>query len=460
ILNLQQSGSVITGTFKQMGYSIPVTGNIAGTHFELFRTSGTGGKKRLIVGDVVGSNLHVVGNGITWGTGVLVATPATVADDDIPTAPYLAPPPLHKVPSNGLAKTPPMGWNHYNSIPVDFNDAAAREMADVMVSSGMRDAGYTYLILDDSWEGVRDAHGVLQPNHKFPDLKALADYIHSKGLKLGIYSSPGPATCDDYPGSYGHEELDAKTWAAWGVDYLKYDWCSAGIIYRDKDLQAIYQKMGDALEASGRPIVYGLCEYGWEDVQEWGPDVGANLWRTTGDIHDNWKSVSTNGFGQSSLAPYAGPGHWNDPDMLEVGNGHLSSDEDRSHMSLWSLLAAPLIAGNDIRSMTPATKDILLNKEVIAVDQDPLGKEAAKLSVNGDLETWTRPLADGSVAVGVFNLGSVASSATIKVSDLKLGGNVKARNLWTHEDLSPKEGRFTASVPAHGVFMLRVSTAR
>ena len=320
ILELRQSGNDFSGTFASLGYSIPITGKATGTHFELFRAAGNGDeKKRFIVGDLVGSNLHVVASGVAWGSNIMVATPDTAADE-IPLVKYIEPPALHKVPYNGLAKTPPMGWNNYNAFPDHFVDADARAIADAMVSSGMRDAGYIYLILDDSWEGVRDAHGVLQPNHKFPDMKALADYVHSKGLKLGLYSSPGPATCDAFPGSYGYEDLDAKTWAAWGIDYVKYDWCSANVIYKDKDLQAIYQKMGDALASSGRPIVYSLCEYGLEHVEKWGPDVGANLWRTTGDIRDSWKSISTNGFSQDPLAPYAAPGHWNDPDMLEIGH--------------------------------------------------------------------------------------------------------------------------------------------
>ena len=452
ILELQQSGNDLTGTVKSLGFSLQITGKATGNHFELFAD---GDKKPFLIGDLMGSDLHVV----TWGTDSMVAKPAA-ADDQIPTVKYIDPPALHKVPSNGLAKTPPMGWNSWNKFQEKIDDATVRAIADVMVSSGMRDAGYIYLNIDDTWEGVRDAKGVLPANHKFPDMKALADYVHSKGLKLGIYSSPGPATCAGYPGSYGHEEQDAKTWAAWGIDYLKYDWCSAATVYKAKDLQPIYQKMGDALAASGRPIVYSLCEYGLGEEQKWGPDVSANLWRTTGDIDDSWESMSTIAFSQSHLAPYAAPGHWNDPDMLEIGNGHMTEDEYRTHMSMWSLLASPLLAGNDIRSMTPATKDILLNKEVIAIDQDSMGKQATKLSGNGDVETWSRPLADGSVAVGVFNRGAAATNATVNVSDLKLSGAVKARDLWAHKDVSSSSGAFTASVPSHGVFLLRVSAAR
>ena len=452
-LELKQSGDELSGIFQSIGYSVPVTGTVKGSHVELLRTVQNSTRKSpMAVGDRVGDTLHLV----VWGHESLVLKPAG-AGDEIPTVAYIAPPALHTVRANGLAKTPPMGWNSWNKFQGKIDDATVRAIADAMVSSGMRDAGYVYLNIDDTWEGVRDAQGVLQSNHKFPDMKALADYVHSKGLKLGIYSSPGPATCAGYPGSYGHEQQDAKTWASWGIDYLKYDWCSAATVYKNKDLQPVYQKMGDALQSTGRPIVYSLCEYGLGDVQKWGPQVGANLWRTTDDINDSWKSMETIGFSQDPLAPYAAPGHWNDPDMLEVGNGHMTADEYRTHMSLWSLLAAPLLAGNDIRSMTPETKSILLNKDVIAIDQDPVGKQATRLSTKGDVETWTRPLADGSIAVGVFNKGAAATNVTVNASDLKLKGNVTGRDLWAHKAVSANNGTFSASVPTHGVLLLRVS---
>lgn len=289
-------------------------------------------------------------------------------------------------------------------------------------------------------------------------MKALADYVHSKGLKLGIYSSPGPRTCGGYPGSYGHEEQDARQYAAWGIDYLKYDWCSASSIYKNEQLQPVYQRMGDALQATGRPIVFSLCEYGMGGVEKWGPEVGGNLWRTTGDIRDEWDSMIDNIERQVPTAPFAGPGHWNDPDMLEIGNGHMTDEEYRTHMSLWALTAAPLLAGNDIRTMSEATKSILLNKEVIAVDQDPLGKQASPVK-HGDLETWIKPLADGAVAVGVVNLGSAAAKATVNASDLRLGGTPKmARDLWSQKDVKFADGSYSAMVPSHGVLMLRVSS--
>jgi alpha-galactosidase len=327
-----------------------------------------------------------------------------------------------------------------------------------MVLSGMRDAGYVYVNIDDTWQGVRDANGKLQPNHKFPDMKALADYVHSKGLKLGIYSSPGPRTCAGYPASYGHELQDAKTFAAWDIDYLKYDWCSAMGIYKSEALQAVYQKMGDALLTAGHPIVYSLSEYGLGGVEKWGADVSGNLWRTTLDIRDEWASMIGNVEKQVPTAPFAGPGHWNDPDMLEIGNGHMSEAEYRTHMSLWALVAAPLLAGNDVRRMSEATKEILLNKEVIAIDQDPLGKQASPTK-DGDLETWVKQLADGSIAVGVVNLGPTAEQANVSTRDLPIVGTVKtARDLWAHKDVIFANGTYSATVSSHGVLLLRIWT--
>jgi alpha-galactosidase len=453
ILDLQQTDKKLTGTLTTNSNAIPLNGTATGKHFELFSPRDL--KKPLIAGDLEGNELHLV----VRGRDSLVAKPATPADE-IPKIEYIQPPAIHPVPSNGLAKTPPMGWNSWNKFAGKIDDATVRAIADAMVTSGMRDAGYIYVNIDDTWEGVRDAQGVLQPNHKFPDMKALADYVHSKGLKLGIYSSPGPRTCAGYPGSYGHEEIDARTWAAWGIDYLKYDWCSARTIYKEQDLHPVYQKMGDALAASGRPIVYSLCEYGWGEVEKWGPQVSGNLWRTTGDIRDEWSSMIENVEKQVPTAPYAGPGHWNDPDMLEVGNGHMTNDEYKTHMSLWALVASPLLAGNDIRDMSAETKAILLNKEVIAIDQDALGKQASPIK-NGDLETWVKPLEDGSVAVGVVNLGNSSATATVKESDLGLTGKVKtARDLWTHSDVAFTQDSYSATVPSHGVLLLRVSSSK
>ena len=255
--------------------------------------------------------------------------------------------PTTTVPSNGLAQTPPMGWNSWNKFQRRVSDQMVREIAAAMVKNGMKDAGYLYVNIDDTWQGTRDARGNIRANEKFPDMKALADYVHSLGLKIGIYSSPGPLTCAGFEGSFQHEEQDAKTYAAWGIDYLKYDGCSAARVYEMSSMPAVYAKMGQALANSGRPIVYSLCQYGLLNVGEWGTKAGGNLWRTTRDIRDAWASMTDYGFDQQGgLEKYAGPGHWNDPDMLEIGNGHVDLDEYRVHMSLWSILASPLIAGN------------------------------------------------------------------------------------------------------------------
>lgn len=376
---------------------------------------------------------------------------------DYKSLPKLDLPALQPVPANGLAKTPPMGWNSWNKFRTRFDDKTVREVADAMVATGMRDAGYTFINIDDGWQWKRDANGVLQPNPNFPDMKALADYVHSKGLKLGIYSSPGPRTCANFEGSYGHEEIDAKTWAAWGIDYLKYDWCSASRVWKDEDMNAVYQRMGEALHKTGRPIVFSLCQYGRDKVGTWGPKVGGNLWRTTGDIRDQYQSMATIGFSQSDLAQYAAPGHWNDPDMLEVGNGGMTADEYRTHFSLWSILAAPLIAGNDLRKMDAATRDILLNKEVIAVDQDSLGKAGYRLAQQGDTEVWVKPLANGAWAIGLFNRGTTAAPVTVKFADLKLAGKPKLRDLWAHSDVKAADAQYTATVPAHGVVLVRAA---
>jgi alpha-galactosidase len=365
------------------------------------------------------------------------------------------------VKANGLAKTPPMGWNSWNKFRNQVSDKMVREMADAIVKSGMKDAGYIYVNIDDTWESARrDANGNIQTNNKFPDMKALADYIHSKGLKLGIYSSPGPKTCAGYLGSFQHEEQDAKTYASWGIDYLKYDWCSASQVYDEQQstMANAYAKMGLALLNSGRPIVYSLCQYGQRDVGEWGEKVGGNLWRTTGDISDRWESMNNIGFNlQVGREKFAGPGHWNDPDMLEIGNGGMTDEEYRTHMSLWCLLASPLLAGNDIRDMSKNIADILMNKEVIAVDQDKLGKQAARVAKDGDLEVWARPLSDGGFAVGLFNRGGTAAKVTAKWSDIGTKGSHKVRDLWQHKDLGSMKDEFSAEVPMHGVVMIKVA---
>jgi alpha-galactosidase len=273
---------------------------------------------------------------------------------------------------------------------------------------------------------------------------------------LGIYSSPGPNTCAGYEGSYGHEEQDARTFAAWGIDYLKYDWCGARTLYTDEEMPAIYQKMGDALLKTGRPIVYSLCQYGRLDVWKWGADVGGNLWRTTGDIRDTWDSMSGIGFRQNELAQYAKPGHWNDPDMLEIGNGGMTDVEYRTHMSLWAILAAPLLAGNDLRKMPPATLGILTNKEVVAINQDKLGVQGKQVWKSADQEIWTRPLAGGATAVAIFNRGKEEGKVSVKWADLQLAKKKTVRDVWLHQDIKASDPEYLVTLPSHGTVLLRV----
>ncbi len=355
-----------------------------------------------------------------------------------------------------LVRTPPMGWNSWNRFHRDITDAIVRAQAGAMVSSGMKAAGYVYVNIDDTWEGERDARGFIQSNSKFPDMKALAGYVHSKGLKLGIYSSPGPKTCAGYEGSYGHEEQDAQQYAAWEIDYLKYDWCSARKVYQPSQMQAAYLKMRKALESTGRPIVYSLCQYGMDRVWAWGANVGGNLWRTTGDINATYSSLAYIGFGQNGLERFAGPGHWNDPDMLEVGNGKLSDDENRTHMSLWAILAAPLLAGNDLTDMTAATVAILTNPELIAVDQDAGGIQGHRVSQEGPLEVWVKPLSDRSKAVGLFNRGESSNMMSVRFRDIGARKRAAVRDLWALKDLGSFEENYSAEVPRHGVVMIKV----
>jgi alpha-galactosidase len=366
-----------------------------------------------------------------------------------------------------IAATPPMGWNSWNHFAEKVNDADVRAAADALVSSGMRDAGYIYVNIDDTWQGERDASGVIHANSRFPDMKALSDYVHSRGLKIGIYSSPGPKTCAGYAGSYGHEEQDAKTYAEWGMDYLKYDLCSFGELMKKESggdpqkafamQKAAYEKMHKALVATGRPIVYSLCQYGWNNVWEWGTEVGGNLWRTTGDINDTYSRMVEIGFSQAGLAKYAGPGHWNDPDMLEVGNGGMTEDQYRTHMTLWVILAAPLLAGNDLSKMSPPTLAMLTNKEVIAVDQDPLGKQGDRVSAVGPTEIWSKPLSNGAQAVALFNRSETEKSISFRPRDIGFAKSFKLRDLWQGREVTATGDTYTATVPAYGAVLLKVS---
>jgi alpha-galactosidase len=371
--------------------------------------------------------------------------------------------------SKNLALTPPMGWNSWNKFACDVSEDMIRSMADAMVKSGMKDAGYEYVNIDDCWQVSRDASGnIVADPQRFPHgMKAVGDYIHSLGLKFGLYSDAGSKTCAGRPGGLGHEYQDALRYAAWGVDYLKYDWCNT----TTQDAKASYANIRAALDASGRAIVLSICEWGTAKPWLWGKEVGGNLWRTTGDISDKWAgqakwpdgSCCSNGMlaivdQQVGLQSYAGPGHWNDPDMLEVGNGGMSDNEYRAHFSLWAMLAAPLIAGNDLRDMRPEIHDILTNKEVIAVDQDSLGREGERVWKNGDLEVWAKQLRDGSRAVILLNRGSVEAEISANWEDLGYPSRVSAsvRDLWQHKDLGKFTGKFSAPVTSHGVVMVTV----
>jgi alpha-galactosidase len=364
---------------------------------------------------------------------------------------------------NGLARTPPMGWNSWNKFACDVNEQLIREMADAMVTSGMKDAGYVYLVIDDCWQIDRDAHGNILPDpQRFPSgMKALADYVHSRGLKFGLYSDAGTLTCQKRPGSRGYEFQDARQYAAWGVDYLKYDWCSTGT----QNAPASYSIMRDALLKAGRPIVFSICEWGTSKPWLWAKDVG-NLWRTTGDIQDCWDCKRDwGGMGvvhildlQDGLESYAGPGHWNDPDMLEVGNKGMTITEYRAHFSLWCILAAPLMAGNDLRNMTNDVKEILTNREVIAVDQDSLGMQGRRVKRDGDREVWTKQLAAGGRAVVLFNRGPKSQEISVSWTEIGYPQQIAAqvRDLWAHKDLGKLTGKFSAEVPSHGVVMVTV----
>ena len=370
---------------------------------------------------------------------------------------------------NGVSLTPPMGWNSWNKFGCKVSEDMIKSMADAMVSSGMKDVGYQYVVIDDCWQVGRDENGFILADAKnFPSgIKALADYVHSKGLKFGIYSDAGKQTCAGRPGSQGHEFQDAIQYAKWGVDYLKYDWCHT----ETRNALEAYTTMRDALAATGRPIVFSMCEWGTSKPWQWAQSVG-NLWRTTGDINDHWEGKKKWPDGgccslgmldivdmQVGLEGAAGPGHWNDPDMLEVGNGGMTTQEYRSHFSLWAMLAAPLIAGNDLRSMSPEIKAILTNKEVIAINQDPLGSQGRRVRKDGDKEIWVKQLKDGSRAVILFNRSAAETEISMNWTDLGYPEHLSAsiRDLWAGKDLGKVTGKYSAKVASHETVVLRVT---
>ena len=370
-----------------------------------------------------------------------------------------------------LALTPPMGWNSWNTFRMDVHEDLIRKTADLIAEKGLKDAGYTYIVIDDGWQSHRDENGnIIANSKKFPSgIKALADYVHSKGLKFGIYSDAGYKTCGGLPGSRGYEYQDARTYASWGVDYLKYDWCHTG----EQSAPDSYRLMKDALIKAGRPVVLSICEWGTSQPWTWAPEVG-NLWRTTFDIRPCWdcgeltmskgKQVENFiGFTkildlQAGLEIYAGPGHWNDPDMLEVGNGNLSYDENVAHFSLWSILAAPLMLGNDIRNISDETLNIITNKEVIAVNQDILGRQGKKVRDDGDFEVWSRELHDGSRAVILFNRSESEKEIHFCWSEVGLPQYLQfnVRDLWERKEKGKFSGSYKAIVPPHGVVMVKI----
>jgi alpha-galactosidase len=388
---------------------------------------------------------------------------------------------LRIVSGNQIALTPPLGWNSWNCFASAVDDSKVRAAADAMASSGLINHGWTYINIDDCWEvkpgsgdpmlsgEPRTPDGRINTNRKFPDMKKLADYVHSRGLKMGIYSSPGPLTCAGFTASYGFETQDASQYAVWGIDYLKYDWCSYGSVEKGTTREALqkpYRVMRRALDGVHRDIVFSLCQYGMGKVWEWGGEVGGNCWRTTGDIEDSWESMSGIGFSQAGHEKYAKPGNWNDPDMLVVGKvgwgpelhpTRLTPNEQVTHITLWSLLDAPLLIGCDMTQLDEFTYSLLSNDEVLEVNQDPLGAQASRIKQNGECEVWAKDLEDGSKAVGLFNRGRWRSQITLTWADLGLQGPHFVRDLWRQKDLGEHQEGITLPVPRHGALLLRVA---
>ena len=387
-----------------------------------------------------------------------------------------------------IALTPPMGWNSWNCFAGAVTDKNVRDAADAMVNSGLINHGWNYINVDDTWEvkaneppeNRRASDGAILTNSKFPDMKAMADYIHSKGLRAGLYSSPGPSTCAGYTASYGFEEKDAEQYANWGFDYLKYDWCSyqsiADKIAKQPNpptaleiLQHPYIVMRDALLKQNRDILFSFCQYGKGNVWEWGEQAGGNCWRTTGDIRDSWATVVRNGFSEAGRAQYAGPGHWNDPDMLVVGQvgwgptlhaTHLTPNEQYTHLSLWCLCCSPLLIGCDMTQLDDFTLNLLTNDEVLAVNQDPLGQEARRITATNDAEVWAKDMEDGSKAVGLFNRDELPQTVTVNWGDIGLKGKQPVRDLWRQKTLGDFDAYYSTEVPRHGVVLIKVGTPK
>jgi len=371
-----------------------------------------------------------------------------------------------------ISLTPPLGWNSWNCWGLSVSDRKVRQSAGAMKASGLIDHGWSYINIDDGWEDTHDKYGNILPNSKFPNMPALCSYVHSLGLKTGIYSSPGSKTCGGYEGSYGFEARDAMTYAAWGIDYLKYDWCSYGNIAPDptpEQLKKPYGEMKHALRKANRDIHYSLCQYGMGDVWTWGAEVDGNSWRTTGDITDTWESLSSIGFNQGKCSPWSGPGRWNDPDMLVVGwvgwgsqlhYTRLTPNEQYTHLTLWSLLAAPLLLGCDLSRLDDFTLNLLTNDEVLDVNQDPLGKQAVRIRYNDEYEIWAREQADSSRAVGLFNKTDKPVYVPVDMKDLHLEGKWSIRDLWTQTDLGKITWHFEMRVLPHGARLIRLAPVK
>jgi len=380
--------------------------------------------------------------------------------------------PLSIICGDKIGLTPALGWNSWNCWGLSVSDEKVRASAAAMAEK-LADHGWSYVNIDDGWEDKRDAAGNILPNNKFPDMKALADNIHGLGLKIGIYSSPGPRTCGGFVGSYDHEDQDAATYARWGIDYLKYDWCSYGEIAPKAPTLEEYKKpyilMRSSLDKTHRDIIYSLCQYGMGEVWNWGGQLGANSWRTTGDITDNWNSLSGIGFKQDNCAPHTEPGHFNDPDMLVIGRvgwgpslhaTRLSPDEQYTHISLWCLLSAPLLIGCDMSKLDDFTLGLLTNDEVLAVDQDALARPAVKAWDKDGIQVWIKELKDGSRAVGIFNLDDKPAKPGISLTAIGLPAKVRARDLWRQQDWPSIQQTLKAELPAHGVVLLKVRDIR
>lgn len=368
-----------------------------------------------------------------------------------------------------LALTPPMGWNSWNVWGTSVTADKVKAAADAFLVDDLIDYGYRFVNIDDAWEGDRDADGNIQTNAKFGDMTALANNLHANGILLGIYSSPGPKTCAGFEASYQHEQQDANTYAKWGVDYLKYDWCSYGSIDPHPDLagyQAPYIKMRACLDNVNRDITFSLCQYGMGDSWKWARSIGGNLWRTTGDITDNYGSMTSNALAEIGEGAGAGPGSWNDPDMLVVGNlgwgdhphpTHLKPNEQITHITMWSLLAAPLILGCDLSHLDDWTTALITNHDVIEVDQDPLGQQCHRVYSNADgVEVWARPLWDGSLAVGLINRAHAAQNISVTWKQLGITGSKKVRDLWERRNIGSKDDSLAATVPAHGAKLFKI----